>query len=266
MEAYIRLLKKVLLEGKPRKDRTGTGTFSLFGEQIHIDLQKGFPLLTTKEVHFPSIAHELLWFLRGEDHIGYLRENGITIWDEWADPKTGFVGPLYGTQWTRWKSSKDEKPVNQIEQLIRNIIHDPSSRRLLVSAWNVGLLNEMKLPPCHVLFQIFVEEGKISCQCYQRSADLFLGVPFNIASYALLTHLIAHICNLTPDRLILVFGDVHLYQNHLDQAEIQLKRSPRSLPRLELKTGVRNIFDFSYEDIKLLNYHPYSRLRADVSV
>ena len=266
MESYLGLLREVLQRGEERKDRTGTGTRSLFGRQIDVDLSVGFPLLTTKKVHFKSVAHELLWFLRGEDHIKYLLDHGVSIWNEWANTETGHVGPLYGVQWTRWPN-EDGKPINQLAQVIEGIRTNPTSRRLLVSAWNVGALQKMALPPCHVLFQFYVSEKKgLSCQVYQRSADLFLGVPFNIASYALLTHMVAKVCELRPERLLLCFGDVHLYQNHLPQARIQLRRTVRALPHLELNPRIRDLFAFSYEDIKLYDYDPHPSLKADISV
>lgn len=264
MEAYLRLLKQVLETGTPKLDRTGTGTLSLFGHQLRFDLSQGFPMVTTKKLHLKSIIHELLWFLKGETHIGYLKENGVSIWDEWADEQ-GELGPVYGKQWRRWEG-RDGKIHDQIENLIREIRTNPDSRRLLVSAWNVGDLEAMALSPCHVLFQFYVSQGRLSCHLYQRSADLFLGVPFNIASYALLTLMVAQVCHLSPGEFIHSFGDVHLYSNHREQARLQLSRSPYPLPRMELNPEVKDIFAFRYEDFNLLGYQAHPRIPAPVAV
>lgn len=264
MEAYLRLLKQVLETGTPKWDRTGTGTLSLFGHQLRFDLSQGFPMVTTKKLHLKSIIHELLWFLKGETHIGYLKENGVSIWDEWADEQ-GELGPIYGKQWRRWEG-RDGKIHDQIENLIREIRTNPDSRRLLVSAWNVGDLEAMALSPCHVLFQFYVSQGRLSCHLYQRSADLFLGVPFNIASYALLTLMVAQVCHLSPGEFIHSFGDVHLYSNHREQARLQLSRSPYPLPRMKLNPEVNDIFAFRYEDFNLQGYQSHPRIPAPVAV
>ncbi|GIW52125.1 MAG: thymidylate synthase [Gemmatimonadales bacterium] len=264
MREYLDLLRHVLEHGRPKPDRTGTGTLSVFGYQMRIDLSRGFPLLTTKKVHFKSVVYELLWFLRGETNIRYLKEHGVSIWDEWADEQ-GELGPIYGKQWRSW-TAPDGRTIDQLSQVIREIRETPYSRRLVVSAWNVADLPKMALAPCHVLFQFYVQDGKLSCQLYQRSADVFLGVPFNIASYALLTHMIAQVCDLEPGEFIHTFGDVHLYSNHLDQARLQLGREPRPLPTLRLNPSVRSLFDFTYDDIVLENYDPHPAIRAPVAV
>ncbi|GBD31737.1 Thymidylate synthase 2 [bacterium HR33] len=264
MREYLDLLRHVLEHGRPKPDRTGTGTLSVFGYQMRIDLSRGFPLLTTKKVHFKSVVYELLWFLRGETNIRYLKEHGVSIWDEWADEQ-GELGPIYGKQWRSW-TAPEGRTIDQLSQVIREIRETPYSRRLVVSAWNVADLPKMALAPCHVLFQFYVQDGKLSCQLYQRSADVFLGVPFNIASYALLTHMIAQVCDLEPGEFIHTFGDVHLYSNHLDQARLQLGREPRPLPTLRLNPSVRSLFDFTYDDIVLENYDPHPAIRAPVAV
>jgi len=266
MKQYLELLKYVYENGKERKDRTGVGTKSIFGYQLRIDLREGFPLLTTKKVHFKSIVYELLWFLRGDTNIKYLNKHGVTIWDEWAD-KNGNLGPIYGHQWRKWET-KDGRTIDQISNVIEEIKKNPTSRRLIVSAWNVGDLDKMALPPCHVLFQFYVDTDNrtLSCHLYQRSADLFLGVPFNIASYSLLTHMIAHVCDLTPAEFIHSFGDVHLYLNHLEQAKLQLSREPRPLPKIVLNKEIKNIFDFKYEDIQLIDYNPHPPIPAPIAV
>lgn len=264
MEAYLGLLKRVLETGNPKSDRTGTGTLSLFGHQIRIDLSQGFPLVTTKKLHLKSIIHELLWFLKGDTNIAYLKENGVSIWDEWANER-GDLGPVYGKQWRSWEG-KDGQIHDQIGNLIQEIRRNPDSRRLLVSAWNVGDLKDMALSPCHVLFQFYVSQGRLSCQLYQRSADLFLGVPFNIASYALLTLMVAQVCDLAPGEFIHSFGDVHLYINHLDQARLQLSRKPHPLPRMKLNPEVKDIFGFRFEDFELIDYKAHPRILAPVAV
>jgi thymidylate synthase len=250
--------------GADKADRTGTGTRSVFGYQMRFNLQDGFPLLTTKKVHMKSILHELLWFLKGETNIKYLTENGVTIWNEWADDQ-GNLGPVYGYQWRSWPTP-DGGHVDQITGLIEQIKKNPDSRRLLVSAWNVGLIEKMALPPCHILFQFYVADGKLSCQLYQRSADLFLGVPFNIASYSLLTMMVAQVCNLKPGEFIHTFGDVHIYNNHFDQVNLQLSREFKPLPSLRINPLVKNIFEFRYEDFFLANYDPHPGIKATVAV
>ena len=264
MVQYLQLLKLVLDEGKFRPDRTGTGTYSVFGAQARFDLQKGFPVLTTKKLHLKSIIYELLWFLRGETNVKYLQEHGVTIWDEWADAE-GNLGRVYGAQWCDWRTS-DGRSINQIDQVIAQIQKNPHSRRHIVSAWNVGEIEQMALPPCHVLFQFFVQDDRLSCQLYQRSADLFLGVPFNIASYALLTMMVAQVCGLKPGDFVHTFGDLHLYSNHLDQAKLQLTREPRPLPQMKLNPKVRNIHDFRYEDFELTGYDPHPGIKAPIAV
>lgn len=264
MYQYLDLMRHVLQHGHKKNDRTGTGTLSIFGYQMHFDLQAGFPLVTTKKCHIKSIIHELLWFLRGETNIDYLKRNGVSIWDEWAD-KNGDLGPIYGHQWRSWAVS-DGTAIDQISQVIQQIKETPDSRRMIVSAWNVGDLDKMKLAPCHVLFQFYVADGKLSCQLYQRSADIFLGVPFNIASYSLLTLMIAQCCNLQPGEFVHTFGDAHLYLNHLEQARLQLEREPRTLPVMQLNPAIRNIFDFRYEDFTLHDYDPYPPIKAPVAV
>ncbi|HEX4641279.1 MAG TPA: thymidylate synthase, partial [Chthoniobacterales bacterium] len=250
--------------GAPREDRTGTGTLSVFGAQARFDLREKFPLLTTKKLHLKSIIHELLWFLRGDTNVRSLNEKGVTIWDEWAD-ENGDLGPIYGAQWVRWRSA-DGTPINQIEGVIAEIKRNPQSRRLIVSAWNVGELDKMALPPCHVLFQFYVNDGELSCQLYQRSADLFLGVPFNISSYALLTMMVAQVCDLGPGEFVHTFGDLHLYRNHLDQAREQLSREFRPLPRMQLNPGVKNMSDFRFEDFTLSEYDPHPAIKAPIAV
>lgn len=263
MQAYLQLLDHILQEGVQKADRTGTGTLSVFGHQMRFDLQQGFPLLTTKKLHLRSIIHELLWFLKGDTNIRYLNENKVSIWDEWANA-SGELGPIYGAQWRSWKTGKE--PVDQISEVIEQIRQNPDSRRLIVSAWNVGQLQEMALPPCHVLFQFYVAGGRLSCQLYQRSADVFLGVPFNIASYALLTLMVAQVCGLQPGHYVHSFGDVHLYLNHRDQARLQLQRQPKALPRMHLNPRVKDIFSFRYEDFRLDGYDPHPHIKAPVAV
>ncbi|MDZ4708984.1 MAG: thymidylate synthase [Saprospiraceae bacterium] len=264
MQAYLNLLEKILLEGVQKSDRTGTGTRSLFGYQMRFDLQQGFPLLTTKKLHLKSIIHELLWFLKGDTNTAYLKENGVRIWDEWADSK-GNLGPVYGKQWRSWPTV-DGRTIDQIQILLDTIKKNPDSRRLIVSAWNVAELDQMALCPCHCLFQFYVSNGKLSCQLYQRSADVFLGVPFNIASYALLTEMIAFVSGLEPGEFVHTFGDVHLYNNHIEQAEEQLKRKPKPLPKLKFNPDRRNLFDFKFEDFEILDYNPDPAIKAPVSV
>ena len=264
MRAYLDLLDHILENGTQKGDRTGTGTLSCFGYQMRFDLSEGFPALTTKKLHLRSIIHELLWFLSGDTNIKYLKENGVTIWDEWADEK-GDLGPVYGYQWRSWPTS-DGRQIDQIGKLIEMIKNNPNSRRLMVSAWNVQFIDEMALPPCHTMFQFYVADGKLSCQLYQRSADTFLGVPFNIASYALLTMMIAQVCDLEPGDFVHTFGDVHLYNNHLDQTKEQLKRIPTKLPTMKINPNVKNIFDFKFEDFELVDYHPQAHIKAAVSV
>jgi thymidylate synthase len=264
MQQYLDLLRHIRDNGTAKMDRTGTGTRSIFGYQMRFDLADGFPLLTTKKVHTRSIIHELLWFLRGETNIRYLRENRVSIWDEWADDE-GELGPVYGYQWRSWPTA-DGRHVDQIKQVIDQIQTNPDSRRLIVSAWNVGDVERMALPPCHLLFQFYVADGRLSCQMYQRSADVFLGVPFNIASYALLTMMVAQVTDLAPGEFIHTFGDAHLYNNHLEQAELQLSREPRPLPTLRINPDVRSIFDFKFEDFAIENYDPHPHIAAPVAV
>jgi thymidylate synthase len=264
MRQYLDLMRHILEHGNRKHDRTGTGTLSVFGPQLRFDLQAGFPLLTTKKVHLKSIVHELLWFLRGETNTRYLKENGVSIWDEWAD-ENGELGPVYGYQWRSWPAP-DGRHIDQIAKVIDEIKSNPNSRRLLVSAWNVADLDKMALMPCHAFFQFYVAEGKLSCQLYQRSADLFLGVPFNIASYALLTLMVAQVCGLKPGEFVHALGDTHLYLNHLDQAREQLTRATRKLPVMKLNPAVRNIFDFKYEDFTLEAYDPHPAIKAPVAV
>ncbi len=263
MQQYLQLMKHVLDTGAKKEDRTGTGTLSVFGYQMRFDLSKGFPLVTTKKLHLKSIIHELLWFLKGDTNIGYLKENGVRIWDEWAD-ENGNLGPVYGAQWRSWSSTSG--PVDQISQLIHQIKTNPDSRRHMVSAWNVGEIDKMALPPCHILFQFYVANGKLSCQLYQRSADIFLGVPFNIASYALFTMMIAQVCDLQPGEFIHTFGDAHLYSNHLEQARLQLSREPRKLPTMTINPEVKDIFGFRFEDFTLTDYDPHPHIKAKVAV
>jgi len=264
MHQYLGLLRHVLEHGVRKEDRTGTGTLSVFGYQMRFDLAAGFPLVTTKKVHLKSIIHELLWFLRGETNIAYLHENGVTIWDEWADAN-GDLGPIYGYQWRSWPTA-DGRYIDQITELLEQIRSNPDSRRLVVSAWNVGELDKMRLPPCHVLFQFYVAQGRLSCQLYQRSADLFLGVPFNIASYALLTMMIAQVTGLKPGEFIHTLGDAHIYLNHLEQVRLQLLREPRPLPTMHLNPEVRDLFAFRYEDFRLEGYDPHPAIKAPVAV
>ncbi len=264
MKQYLDLLRHILEHGRPKDDRTGTGTLSVFGYQARYALAEGFPLLTTKKLHFRSIAYELLWFLKGETNVGYLREHGVTIWDEWADAK-GDLGPIYGYQWRSWPAP-DGRSIDQLGRVIEEIRRNPSSRRLLVSAWNVADLPRMALAPCHVLFQFYVVDGRLSCQLYQRSGDVFLGVPFNIASYALLTLMVAQVTGLEPGEFIHTLGDAHLYRNHLEQARLQLTREPRPLPRLRLNPAVRSIDEFRFEDLALEGYDPHPPIPAKVAV
>jgi thymidylate synthase len=264
MQQYHDLLRKILNEGNAKGDRTGTGTRSIFGYQMRFDLSEGFPLLTTKKLHTRSIIHELLWFLRGDTNIAYLKENNVSIWDEWANEQ-GELGPVYGHQWRSWPTP-DGGSVDQITQLIDQIKRNPDSRRLIVSAWNVADINKMALPPCHCLFQFYVADGKLSCQLYQRSADTFLGVPFNIASYALLTMMIAQVCGLKTGDFVHTFGDVHLYNDHIEQAKLQLTRDFRPLPVMQINPDVKDIFSFTINDFTLLNYDPHPHIKAKVSV
>ncbi len=264
MRQYHNLLRLVLEEGAVHSDRTGTGTLSIFGAQARFDLRERFPLLTTKKLHLKSIIHELLWFLRGETNVRYLNEHGVTIWDEWAD-KEGNLGRVYGAQWRDWRGA-DGMHVDQIDKVISEIKENPSSRRLIVSAWNPAEIDEMALPPCHVLFQFYVNDGELSCQLYQRSADLFLGVPFNIASYSLLTMMVAQVCDLKPGDFVHTFGDLHLYSNHLEQAREQLTRQCRPLPRMNLNPRVKNINDFRFEDFELVDYNPHPSIKAPIAV
>ena len=264
MKEYHRLLRYVLDNGRQRGDRTGTGTISTFGYQMRLNLADGFPLLTTKKVHLKSIIHELLWFLKGDTNVRYLQENGVRIWNEWADPD-GELGHIYGYQWRSWPTA-DGRHIDQIKQAVEDIRHNPDSRRIIVSAWNVGDLDNMNLPPCHAFFQFYVADGRLSLQLYQRSADSFLGVPFNIASYALLTMMMAQVCGLEPGEFIHTFGDLHIYTNHLEQVKQQLARTPRQLPRMVLNPEVKDIFDFKYEDFRLEGYDPWPAIKGQVSV
>lgn len=264
MKAYHDLLHHVLEHGVRKTDRTGTGTISVFGYQMRFDLSQGFPLVTTKKVHLKSVIHELLWFLQGSTNTAYLKANGVSIWDEWAD-ENGELGPVYGYQWRSWPAA-DGRYIDQITQVQKQILTNPDSRRLLVSAWNVGQIEQMALPPCHTFFQFYVADGKLSCQLYQRSADVFLGVPFNIASYALLTHMMAHVCGLQPGDFIHSFGDTHIYTNHIDQVHLQLSREPRPLPSLHLNHQVKELLDFRFEDIEVRGYDPHPAIKAPVAV
>lgn len=264
MQPYLNLMQSILETGTSKMDRTGTGTLSVFGAQLRFDLQQGFPLLTTKKVHLKSIIHELLWFLKGDTNIAYLREHGVTIWDEWAD-ESGNLGPVYGHQWRSWPTP-DGRHIDQVSNVLEEIRRNPDSRRLIVSAWNVADLDRMALAPCHAFFQFYVADGKLSCQLYQRSADFFLGVPFNIASYALLTLMVAQACDLKPGDFVHTFGDCHLYLNHLDQTREQLSRQPRALPRMLLNPKVTSLFDFQYDDFSLVGYDPHPAIKAPVAV
>jgi thymidylate synthase len=261
---YLDLLRDVLENGSPRSDRTGTGTISAFGRQLRFDLSGGFPATTTKKLFIRGVIHELLWFLQGSTNVKYLQDNGVGIWDEWADEK-GELGPVYGAQWRHW-DAPDGRTIDQISQVIDMIRNNPDSRRLIVSAWNVSHIDKMRLPPCHCLFQFYVANGRLSCQLYQRSADLFLGVPFNIASYALLTMMIAQVTGLAPGEFVHTFGDIHIYTNHLEQVRLQLGREPRQLPRMVLRPAVKSVFDFRYADFELVGYDPHPAIKAPVSV
>ncbi|MEY4141121.1 MAG: hypothetical protein RL110_492 [Bacteroidota bacterium] len=264
MEQYHQLLQHILDHGTEKSDRTGTGTLSVFGYQMRFDLAKGFPLVTTKKLHLRSIIHELLWFLKGDTNIQYLKENKVSIWDEWADAN-GNLGPVYGYQWRSWPSPEGTS-IDQISQVIDQIKNNPNSRRIIVSAWNVACVNDMALPPCHTLFQFYVADGKLSCQLYQRSADTFLGIPFNIASYALLTMMVAQVCGLKPGEFIHTLGDTHLYLNHLEQARLQLSRPCKALPLMKINPQVRSIFDFTFDDFELVGYDPHPHIKAEVAV
>jgi len=264
MKTYLSLLEKVLHEGEEKGDRTGTGTKSLFGHQLRYDLQKGFPLLTTKKVYFKAVIHELLWFLSGDTNIKYLSDNKVRIWNEWAD-ENGDLGRVYGAQWRSWQKPSGEK-IDQIADVVKSIKENPNSRRHLVVAFNPGELDQMALPPCHAFFQFYVANGKLSCQLYQRSADIFLGVPFNIASYAALTMMMAQVCGLAPGEFVHTFGDVHLYNNHIEQAKLQLTREPKVLPQLILNQSIKNIFDFTFEDFELVGYDAHPKIAAEVSI
>ena len=264
MRQYLNLLEHILENGSEKMDRTGTGTLACFGYQMRFDLSDGFPMMTTKKLHLKSIIHELLWFLKGDTNVKYLQENGVRIWNEWAD-ENGDLGPVYGKQWRSWSKPNGET-VDQIARAIDLIKSNPDSRRIIVNAWNVGELDEMALTPCHCMFQFYVADGKLSCQLYQRSADTFLGVPFNIASYALLTMMMAQVCDLESGDFIITFGDVHLYSNHLEQAQLQLTRQPKSLPTMKINKSIKDIFDFSFDDFELLDYYPEPHIKAAVSV
>jgi thymidylate synthase len=264
MRQYLELLERILDKGVRKDDRTGTGTLSVFGHQMRFDLAEGFPLVTTKKLHLKSIVHELLWFLAGDTNVKYLRDNGVTIWDEWADER-GELGPVYGKQWRSWPAP-DGRVIDQMRDVVADIQKNPDSRRLIVSAWNPADIPNMALAPCHALFQFYVAEGKLSCQLYQRSADVFLGVPFNIASYALLTHMVAHVTKLTPGDFVLTLGDAHLYRNHLAQARLQLSRKPHKLPHLKLNSAVTDLFKFRYEDITVEGYEADAPIKADIAV
>ena len=264
MQAYLDLMSHILNEGADKGDRTGTGTKSVFGYQMRFDLADGFPMVTTKKLHLPSIVHELLWFLKGDTNVKYLQENGVRIWNEWAD-ENGDLGPVYGKQWRRWEA-KDGRIIDQVQQAIESIKTNPNSRRIIVSAWNVGELDDMALMPCHAFFQFHVAEGRLTCQLYQRSADVFLGVPFNIASYALLTHMMAQGCDLEPGVFVHTLGDPHLYNNHLDQARLQISREPLKLPTLKLNPAIKDIDGFTYEDIEVIGYEHHPHIKAPISV
>ena len=264
MKQYHQIMQRILDEGVEKGDRTGTGTISVFGHQSRYDLAEGFPVITTKKLHLRSIIYELLWFLKGDTNINYLKENGVKIWDEWAD-KEGDLGPVYGYQWRSWPSPNG-KHIDQISQVIDQLKNNPNSRRIIVSAWNVGEIENMALPPCHAFFQFYVADGKLSCQLYQRSADVFLGVPFNIASYALLTMMMAQVCGLKPGEFIHTLGDAHLYTNHLEQTELQLSREPKELPIMKINPKIKNLFDFTYEDFELVNYNPDPHIKGKVAI
>jgi thymidylate synthase len=264
MEQYLELMRHVMTKGVSKSDRTGTGTRSVFGYQMRFDLSKGFPLVTTKKTHMRSITHELLWFLKGDTNIRYLKDNRVSIWDEWADAD-GNLGPVYGAQWRSWKTA-DGRVIDQITKVIDQIKHNPDSRRLIVSAWNVGEIDKMALPPCHCFFQFYVADGKLSCQLYQRSADIFLGVPFNIASYALFTMMVAQVTGLQPGEFVHTLGDAHLYDNHMEQAQLQLSRTPYALPKMTLNPAVKNIFDFTFEDFTLSDYVAHPHISAPVAI
>lgn len=264
MRQYLDLMRHVLEHGHQKSDRTGTGTVSVFGHQMRFDLSRGFPLVTTKKCHLKSIIHELLWFLKGDTNIQYLKENGVTIWDEWAD-ENGNLGPVYGYQWRSWPAA-DGRHIDQISQVVDQLKHHPDSRRIIVSAWNVGQIDHMALPPCHAFFQFYVADGKLSCQLYQRSADIFLGVPFNIASYALLTMMMAQVCGLEPGDFVHTLGDAHIYSNHMEQVNLQLSREPRALPAMRINPEVKDIFGFRYEDFVLEGYDPHPGIKAPVAV
>jgi len=264
VKQYLELCRHVLENGAEKDDRTGTGTISTFGYQMRFDLSEGFPLITTKKLHLKSIIHELLWFLKGDTNVKYLQENGVRIWNEWAD-ENGDLGPIYGYQWRSWTAA-DGRTIDQISEVIEQIKNNPNSRRLIVNAWNVGDLDKMALPPCHTFFQFYVANGKLSCQLYQRSADLFLGVPFNIASYALLTMMVAQVTGLKPGEFVHTFGDVHIYKNHIEQVKLQLTREPRPLPKMKINPNVKSIFDFKYEDFVLEGYDPHPHIKGEVSV
>lgn len=264
MKQYHDLLQYILDHGTKKEDRTGTGTISVFGYQMRFDLNEGFPCVTTKKLHLRSIIHELLWFLKGDTNINYLKENNVSIWDEWAD-EDGNLGPVYGSQWRSWPTA-DGRHIDQIKQVLDQIKNNPDSRRIIVSAWNVGEIDKMALPPCHAFFQFYVADGKLSCQLYQRSADTFLGVPFNIASYALLTMMMAQVCGLKPGDFVHTLGDAHLYSNHLDQAKLQLTRDFRPLPQMKINPNVKDLFDFKFEDFQLLNYDPHPHIKAEVAI
>lgn len=264
MKQYLELLNRILAEGEVKTDRTGTGTQSVFGHQMRFDLRDGFPLLTTKKLHLKSIVYELLWFLQGDTNVRYLQDHGVKIWNEWAD-ENGDLGHVYGYQWRSWPRT-DGSHLDQISQVVHDIKHSPDSRRLIVSAWNAGDIENMALAPCHALFQFYVAGGKLSCQLYQRSADTFLGVPFNIASYALLTMMVAQVCDLQPGEFVHTLGDAHIYLNHLEQVQLQLTREPRALPRMQINSEVKDIFDFKYEDFELINYNPHPHIKGEISV
>ncbi|MAJ00784.1 MAG: thymidylate synthase [Euryarchaeota archaeon] len=264
MKAYLDLMRHILEHGADKGDRTGTGTKSVFGYQMRFDLSEGFPMVTTKKLHLPSIVHELLWFIKGDTNVKYLQENGVRIWNEWAD-ENGDLGPVYGKQWRKWEG-KDGRVIDQLQQAIETIKSNPNSRRIIVSAWNVGELEDMALMPCHAFFQFHVSEGRLNCQLYQRSADVFLGVPFNIASYALLTHMMAQVCGLKAGTFVHTLGDAHLYSNHLEQATLQITREPMELPSLKLNPDITSIDDFTYADVEVVNYHHHPHIKAPISI